>query len=73
MKKIGDHMKDLGFNEDASEGAKKAFIKYLMRQSEFHDRVTNFSKYQTQVELEKDKIVTTVGEQLSLFDQTGTE
>ena len=66
-------MRDLGFNEDASDGAKKAFIKYLMRQSEFHERVTDFSKYKNQVELEKEAIVTIVGEQLSLFDLTGTE
>ncbi len=66
-------MKDLGFNENASDGAKKAFIKYLMRESELRDRVTDFSKYQNQIELEKETLVKDVGEQLSLFDQTGTE
>lgn len=34
MKRVGDLMKELGFNPEASEGAKKAFIKHLIRESE---------------------------------------
>lgn len=32
MKKIGDIMKELGFNPQASEGTKRAFIKNLIQQ-----------------------------------------
>ena len=31
MKKVGEIMKDMGFNPEASEGTQKAFIKYLLR------------------------------------------
>ena len=31
MKKVGDLMKDLGFRDEASEGAKRAFIENLVR------------------------------------------
>ena len=33
MKKVGELMKDLGFNPDASDSAKEAFVKYLIKQS----------------------------------------
>lgn len=33
MKKVGQLMKDLGFNQQASDSAKEAFIKYLIKQS----------------------------------------
>lgn len=33
MKKIGQLMKDIGFNENSSDSAKEAFIKYLIKQS----------------------------------------
>lgn len=33
MKKVGQLMQDLGFNKDASDSAKEAFIKYLIKQS----------------------------------------
>jgi hypothetical protein len=31
MKKVGDLMKEMGFREDASDGAKEAFIKHLIK------------------------------------------
>ena len=34
MKKIGEMMKELGFNSHASESAKEAFLKYLIKQGE---------------------------------------
>lgn len=33
MKKIGQLMKDIGFNPKSSDSAKEAFIKYLIKQS----------------------------------------
>ena len=33
MKKMGDIMNELGFNAEASEASKEAFIKYLIKQS----------------------------------------
>lgn len=33
MKKIGELMKEIGFNPDASDAVKEAFIKYLVKQS----------------------------------------
>ena len=33
MKKIGQLMKDIGFNENSSASAKESFIKYLIKQS----------------------------------------
>jgi hypothetical protein len=33
MRKMGEIMKDLGFNEESSDGAKVAFIKNLIRQA----------------------------------------
>lgn len=61
----------MGFNEDASIEAKKSFIKYLMRESNQHDQVANMYKYKIEVK-EKEEVLTKEGEQLSLFDQTGT-
>lgn len=34
MKRVGDLMKELGFNPEAGDGAKEAFIKHLIRVSE---------------------------------------
>lgn len=33
MKKVGQLMKEMGFNEKSSDSAKEAFIKYLIKQS----------------------------------------
>ncbi|MFZ3230084.1 MAG: hypothetical protein WA160_07760 [Pseudobdellovibrio sp.] len=33
MKKIGDLMKEIGFNPNASDSVKEAFIKHLIKQS----------------------------------------
>lgn len=33
MKKVGQLMKDMGFNPNSSDSAKEAFIKYLIKQS----------------------------------------
>ena len=32
MKKMSDLMKEMGFNPDASDSAKEAFLKYLIKQ-----------------------------------------
>ncbi len=37
-------MNELGFNKDASDSAKEAFIKYLIKQSTGHDVVTPTEK-----------------------------
>ena len=44
MKKVGQLMQDLGFNKDAPDAAKEAFIKYLMKQSTGHDVITPTEK-----------------------------
>ncbi|MGZ3692381.1 MAG: hypothetical protein ACXVAX_12815 [Pseudobdellovibrio sp.] len=44
MKKVGKLMNELGFNKDASDSAKEAFIKYLIKQSTGHDVVTPTEK-----------------------------
>jgi hypothetical protein len=76
MKKMGDYMKEIGFNPDASFEAKKAFIKYLVKEASSYDRITDIQKYR-EVESEEDSNVKSedikIGEQLSLFDRTGTE
>lgn len=33
MKKVGDLMKDMGFNPKSSNSAQEAFVKYLIKQS----------------------------------------
>lgn len=33
MKKVGQLMKEMGFNPNSSDSAKEAFIKYLIKQS----------------------------------------
>ena len=44
MKKVGKLMEDLGFNKDASDSAKEAFIKYLIKQSTGKDVLTPTEK-----------------------------
>ncbi|MFN3695882.1 MAG: hypothetical protein ACK4VO_00465 [Pseudobdellovibrio sp.] len=44
MKKIGDIMKDMGFNQNAPDSAKEAFIKHLIRQSTGNDVVSPTEK-----------------------------
>ncbi|MCB0415527.1 MAG: hypothetical protein KDD50_14415 [Bdellovibrionales bacterium] len=39
MKSVGDIMKELGFDPNAPEGVKKAFIKYLIRSSAEYDKI----------------------------------
>lgn len=75
MKKLCDHMKDMGFNPSASADVKKAFIKYLMREANAQSRVTAIHRYQAAnaVVDVNEKSKAEVGEQLSLFDQTGTD
>lgn len=68
-------MKDMGFNENASLEVKKAFIKYLMREVQFHDRLTDMSKYMSEKNSCEDlqNQDQELNIQLSLFDLTGTE
>lgn len=44
MKKIGDIMNELGFNKDASEASKEAFIKHLIKASTKQDIITPTEK-----------------------------
>tara|TARA_Y100000780_G_scaffold232577_1_gene267139 strand:+ start:65186 stop:65431 length:246 start_codon:yes stop_codon:yes gene_type:complete len=37
VKKVGDLMKELGFNPEADDGAKKAFIKHLIKQANYKE------------------------------------
>lgn len=37
MKKVGDLMKELGFNDEASDDVKKAFIKHLIKEANYKD------------------------------------
>lgn len=53
MKKIGQLMKDMGFNENASDSAKEAFIKYLIKQSTGHNVVTPNEKKEIQANPKK--------------------
>lgn len=67
MKKIGELMQDMGFNENASMDAKKAFLKHLMRDAQLHDRITSIDKYQGPTAEDTSVPPQTLGEQLSLF------
>ncbi len=73
MKKIGDLMKDMGFNENASMDVKKAFLKHLMREAQFHDRITSIDKYQEPAAADAEAPRARVGEQLSLFTETTSD
>jgi hypothetical protein len=44
MKKVGDLMKEMGFNKDAPDSAKEAFIKHLIKAATGHDVVTPTEK-----------------------------
>ncbi len=44
MKKISELMKDMGFNQNASDSAKEAFLKYLIKQSSGVDVLTPSEK-----------------------------
>lgn len=70
MKKMGDHMKALGFNEKSSDDAKKAFMKYLMREAQSYEKVLPLNPPQTIFRESKDEPAEI---QLSLFDFTGTD
>lgn len=70
MKKMGDHMKALGFNEKSSDDAKKAFIKYLMKEAQSYEKVLPLNPppiISCESKEEHSEI------QLSLFDFTGTD
>jgi hypothetical protein len=69
MKKVGKLMQDLGFNKDASDSAKEAFIKYLIKQSTGHDVVTPSEKRAMQENPQK---IVTFPRQLA-FDFTEDE
>jgi hypothetical protein len=62
-------MQDLGFNKDASDSAKEAFIKYLIKQSTGHDVVTPSEKRAMQENPQK---IVTFPRQLA-FDFTEDE
>lgn len=70
MKKMGDHMKALGFNEKSSDDAKKAFMKYLIREAQSYEKVLPLNPPQSLTRESKDEPAET---QLSLFDFTGTD
>lgn len=64
MRKLGDLMKDLGFNEQAAPGAQEAFLKNLIREAYGVDLPTPTERRQARQESERKK---RQGEQLS-FD-----
>lgn len=70
MKKMGDHMKELGFNEKSSDDAKKAFIKYLIKEAQSYEKVLPLNPPEA-LSHESQKDPPEV--QLSLFDLTGTD
>lgn len=75
MKKMGDYMREIGFNDEASFAAKKAFLKYLMREASSLDRVTPIDKFREVSVSDVCDEGSTKNEQvqLSLFDKTGSE
>lgn len=80
MKRVGKLMSELGFNKDAPDSVKEAFIKHLIRSSEGVNVVTPTEKREilanpkTVFSLDERRVESGQGEQLSFnFDSTGTE
>lgn len=73
MKKIGDYMKEIGFNPTSSDEAKKSFIKYLMRESAAHERVARLEKYRDSAPEAVAEDASGAGPVQLSFDLTGTE
>lgn len=65
MKKAGDIMKEMGFNSQASDSAKEAFLKYLIKQSTGVNVLTPSEK--KEIQNNPQKIVNFSNKQLS-FD-----
>lgn len=67
MKKVGDLMKDMGFNPNASDSAKEAFIKYLIKQSTGQNMMTPTEK---QIVADNPQTILSFPKQLSFsFDE----
>lgn len=70
MKKAGDLMKEMGFNPQASDAAKEAFMKYLIKQSTGVNVQTPSERQE--IQRHPEKIVNFTSKQLS-FDFTQDE
>ncbi len=66
MKKIGDLMKELGFNPNASVSAQEAFIKHLIKASHGVDVMTPSEK--KEIQNNPQKIVSLVKSEQMSFD-----
>lgn len=76
MKKAKELMEQLGFNKNASYEAKKAFIKYFIKEAHFQETLRskkNHLQYCAPPETDKKELQEVIGEQLSLFAPTGTK
>lgn len=79
MKRVGQLMKEIGFNKDASDGVKEAFIKHLIKAAEGVNVVTPSER--REIEANRDRVLPLKSgikksnpEQLSFdFDATGTD
>lgn len=77
MKRMSKMMEEMGFNKDASEGAKEAFIKHLLKASMGVNVQTPSEK--REMEKNRDRIIPITAakkgpEQLAFdLDATGTE
>lgn len=69
MKKMSEIMEDLGFNADASDGVKKAFIKNLIREAQASEfkraKENNNESKENSVKVDESSLPV----QTSLFDQ----
>lgn len=72
MKKAGDIMKEMGFNSQASDAAKEAFLKYLIKQSTGVNVLTPSEKKEIQNNPQKIVNFSNSNKQLS-FDFTQDE
>lgn len=73
MKRLGQLMEEMGFNKDAADGAKEAFVKHLLRASEGVNVATPTEK--REIERSRERVVPLKRDaQLAFdFDATGTE
>lgn len=69
MKKVGVLMNEMGFNPNAADSAKEAFVKYLIKQSTGHSVQTPTEKKIIQENPQK---IVSLGKQLS-FDFLDSE
>ena len=74
MKRVGELMAEIGFNKNAPDSAKEAFIKYLIRQSEGVNVVTPSERKEIEANPNRVKILPQGPAQMAFdFDATGTD